>query len=31
MLRKTVRHYVDDRILPNIAEWDAAGGFDPEV
>ncbi|VDG98299.1 Acyl-CoA dehydrogenase, short-chain specific [Lysinibacillus sphaericus] len=31
LLRKTVRRYVDDRILPNIAKWDAAGGFDPVV
>ena len=31
MLRKTVRRYVDDRILPNIAKWDAEGGFNPEV
>ncbi|WP_039042700.1 acyl-CoA dehydrogenase family protein [Sporosarcina sp. ZBG7A] len=31
LLRKTVRRYVDDRILPNIAKWDAEGGFDPVV
>ncbi|WP_025783216.1 acyl-CoA dehydrogenase family protein [Sporosarcina sp. D27] len=31
LLRKTVRRYVDDRILPNIAKWDAEGGFDPLV
>jgi len=31
LLRKTVRQYVDDEILPHIAEWDATGGFDPKV
>lgn len=31
LLRKTVRQYVDAEILPHIAEWDAAGGFDPKV
>ncbi len=31
LLRKTVRQYVNDEILPNIAEWDATGGFDPQV
>lgn len=28
LLRKTVRQFVDDEILPHIAEWDATGGFD---
>lgn len=31
LLRKTVRQYVDDEIMPHIAEWDATGGFDPKV
>ena len=31
LLRKTVRQYVDDEILPHIAEWDATGGFDSKV
>ena len=31
LLRKTVRQYVDDEILPHIAEWDSTGGFDPKV
>jgi glutaryl-CoA dehydrogenase (non-decarboxylating) len=31
LLRKTVRQYVDDEILPHIAEWDSTGGFDPNV
>lgn len=31
LLRKTVRQYVDDEILPHIAEWDSSGGFDPKV
>ncbi len=31
LLRKTVRQYVDDEILPYIAEWDSTGGFDPKV
>ncbi len=31
LLRKTVRQYVDDEILPHIAEWDSKGGFDPKV
>lgn len=28
MLRKIVRQFVDDEILPHIAKWDAEGGFD---
>jgi len=31
LLRKTVRQYVDDEIIPHIAEWDSKGGFDPKV
>ncbi len=31
LLRKTVRQYVDDEIIPYIAEWDATGGFDQKV
>ncbi len=31
LLRKTVRHFVDEEIIPNIAEWDAAGAFDPHI
>ncbi|QBP42213.1 acyl-CoA dehydrogenase family protein [Paenisporosarcina antarctica] len=31
LLRKTVRQYVDDEIIPNIAKWDATGGFDSKV
>jgi glutaryl-CoA dehydrogenase (non-decarboxylating) len=31
LLRKTVRQYVDDEIIPHIAEWDTKGGFDPKV
>ena len=31
LLRKTVRQYVDDEILPHIGEWDSTGGFDPKV
>lgn len=27
MLRKVVRQFVDDEILPHIAKWDAEGGF----
>lgn len=31
LLRKTVRQFVDDEILPYIGEWDAKGGFDPVI
>ncbi len=31
LLRKTVRQYVDDEIIPYIAEWDSTGGFDQKV
>lgn len=31
MLRQTVRHFVDEEIIPNIARWDMEGGFDPAI
>ncbi len=31
LLRQTARRYVDDRIIPNIAEWERAGRFDSAV
>lgn len=31
MLRQTVRQFVDAKIMPYIAEWDATGGFDPAI
>ncbi|CAM5601058.1 Acyl-CoA dehydrogenase OS=Lysinibacillus sphaericus OX=1421 GN=acdA_4 PE=3 SV=1 [Lysinibacillus sphaericus] len=31
MLRKTVRQFVDDEIMPHIAKWDAAGSFDTSI
>ncbi|GEK32820.1 acyl-CoA dehydrogenase family protein [Kurthia sibirica] len=31
MLRQTVRHFVDDEIIPYISKWDAAGSFDPAI
>lgn len=31
LLRKTVRQYVDDEIIPYITEWDSTGGFDQKV
>ncbi len=31
MLRQSVRHFVDREIIPNIAEWDAKGGFDQAI
>src|SRR5690606_272446 len=31
LLRKTVRQFVDDEILPHIAEWDATGGFEQSL
>lgn len=31
MLRETVRHFVDEEIIPYIADWDAAGGFDQKI
>lgn len=29
LLRKTVRQFVDHEIIPNIAEWEQQGAFDP--
>ena len=31
LLRKTARKFTDDEIMPNIAKWDAEGGFDPVI
>ncbi|MFC7365348.1 MULTISPECIES: acyl-CoA dehydrogenase family protein [Bhargavaea] len=31
LLRKTARKFTDDEIIPNIARWDAEGGFDPAI
>ncbi|MFC3210615.1 acyl-CoA dehydrogenase family protein [Planomicrobium okeanokoites] len=31
LLRKTVRQFVDNEILPHIGEWDSKGGFDPII
>lgn len=31
LLRKTVRQFVDNEILPHIREWDSKGGFDPII
>lgn len=31
LLRKTVRQFVDNEIMPHIAEWDSNGGFDPAI
>lgn len=31
MLRNTVRQFVDDEIMPHIAEWDRQGQFDPAI
>ncbi|EGQ26517.1 acyl-CoA dehydrogenase [Sporosarcina newyorkensis 2681] len=31
MLRQTARQFVDAEIMPNIAKWDAQGGFDPTI
>ncbi|MEX3745096.1 acyl-CoA dehydrogenase family protein [Lysinibacillus xylanilyticus] len=31
ILRKTVRQFVDDEIIPHIAKWDTEGGFDPKI
>ena len=31
LLRKTVRQFVDNEIIPHIAEWDSGGGFDPAI
>lgn len=31
LLRKTVRQFVDNEIVPHIAEWDSNDGFDPAI
>ncbi|WP_010097245.1 acyl-CoA dehydrogenase family protein [Ornithinibacillus scapharcae] len=31
MLRETVRSFVDKEIMPNIADWDRDGQFDPTI
>lgn len=31
MLRNTVRSFVDNEIMPNIAQWDREGKFDPSI
>ena len=31
LLRKTVRQFVDNEIIPHIAEWEAKGSFDPVI
>ena len=31
LLRRTVRQFVDDEIIPYIAEWDSTGGFDQNI
>ena len=31
MLRSTVRNFVDKEIMPNIAEWDRIGKFEPSI
>ncbi|WP_174615935.1 acyl-CoA dehydrogenase family protein [Virgibacillus ihumii] len=31
MLRNTVRSFVDNEIMPHIAEWDREGKFDPSI
>ncbi|MFJ5766186.1 acyl-CoA dehydrogenase family protein [Lysinibacillus sp. NPDC093210] len=31
ILRKTVRQFVDDEIMPHIAKWDAEGSFDASI
>lgn len=31
MLRKTVRHFVDEEIIPFIADWDSVGSFDERI
>ncbi len=31
ILRKTVRQFVDDEIMPHIAKWDAEGSFDTSI
>src|SRR5699024_12688986 len=31
LLRKTTRQFVDEKIMPYIANWDREGAFDPSV
>ncbi|WP_342560187.1 acyl-CoA dehydrogenase family protein [Psychrobacillus sp. FSL W7-1457] len=31
LLRKTVRQFVDNEIIPHIAEWEVKGSFDPII
>lgn len=31
LLRKTVRQFVDNEIIPHISEWDSKGGFDQKI
>ncbi|MBM7601981.1 glutaryl-CoA dehydrogenase (non-decarboxylating) [Virgibacillus halotolerans] len=31
MLRQTVRNFTDKEIMPNIADWDRKGKFDPKI
>jgi len=31
MLRNTVRNFVDQEIMPNIADWDRSGYFEPKI
>ena len=31
MLRKTVRKFVDEEIMPHVKDWDAQGGFPQEI
>ncbi|WP_033543062.1 acyl-CoA dehydrogenase family protein [Planococcus sp. CAU13] len=31
LLRKTVRQFVDNEIIPHISEWDSKGSFDPAI
>src|SRR5690625_6401569 len=31
MLRDSVRSFVDKEIMPNIAEWDREGKFEPSI
>lgn len=31
MLRQTVRNFTDKEIMPNIADWDRNGKFDPKI
>ena len=31
LLRKTVRHFVDNEIIPHMAKWESDGAFDPAI